>query len=52
MESNESFAQVEEKAAPERIGFGRRLGAYLLDFAVAGVVGGASSRKGRDRRDR
>jgi uncharacterized RDD family membrane protein YckC len=40
MESNESFAQVEEKAAPERIGFGRRLGAYLLDFAVAGVVGG------------
>ena len=40
MESNESFAQVEEKAAPERIGFGRRLGAYLLDVVVAGVGGG------------
>ena len=39
MESNESFAQVEEKAAPERIGFGRRLGAYLLDFVVAGIGG-------------
>jgi uncharacterized RDD family membrane protein YckC len=39
MESNESFAQVEEKAAPERIGFGRRLGAYLLDVVVAGVGG-------------
>lgn len=40
MESNESFAQVEEKAAPERIGFGRRLGAYLLDIIVALVGGG------------
>jgi len=40
MESNESFAQVEEKAAPERIGFGRRLGAYLLDVVVALVGGG------------
>jgi uncharacterized RDD family membrane protein YckC len=39
MESNESFAQVEEKAAPERIGFGRRLGAYLLDVVVAGIGG-------------
>jgi uncharacterized RDD family membrane protein YckC len=39
MESNESFAQVEEKAAPERIGFGRRLGAYLLDVVVAGAGG-------------
>ena len=39
MESNESFAQVEEKAAPERIGFGRRLGAYLLDVVVAGLGG-------------
>jgi len=39
METNESFAQVEEKAAPERIGFGRRLGAYLLDFVVAGIGG-------------
>ena len=40
MESNESFAQVEEKAAPERVGFGRRLGAYLLDIVVALVGGG------------
>ena len=39
MESNESFAQVEENAAPERIGFGRRLGAYLLDIVVAGIGG-------------
>ena len=39
MESKESFAQVEEKAAPERIGFGRRLGAYLLDVVVAGIGG-------------
>ena len=40
MESNESFAQVEAKAAPERIGFGRRLGAYLLDIVVALIGGG------------
>jgi len=39
MESNESFAQVEEKAAAERIGFGRRLGAYLLDVVIAGIGG-------------
>jgi uncharacterized RDD family membrane protein YckC len=41
MESNESFAQVEEKAAPERIGFGRRLGAYLIDIIAALIGGGA-----------
>jgi uncharacterized RDD family membrane protein YckC len=41
MESNESFAQVEEKAAPERIGFGRRLGAYLIDIVAALIGGGA-----------
>ena len=35
MESNESLLQDEAKAAPERIGFGRRLGAYLLDIVVA-----------------
>jgi uncharacterized RDD family membrane protein YckC len=31
---------VEEKAAAERIGFGRRLGAYLLDIIVALIGGG------------
>lgn len=41
MESNESFAQVEERAAPERIGFGRRLGAYLIDLVAALIGGGA-----------
>ena len=40
MESNESLLQEEAKAAPERIGFGRRLGAYLLDLVVAGIGGG------------
>ena len=39
MESNESLLQEEAKAAPERIGFGRRLGAYLLDVVIAGIGG-------------
>jgi uncharacterized RDD family membrane protein YckC len=40
MESTETVFQEEAKAAPERIGFGRRLGAYLLDIVVAGIGGG------------
>jgi len=35
MESNESLLQEEVKTAPERIGFGRRLGAYVLDIVVS-----------------
>lgn len=38
METNATFTQ-EPKAPAERIGFGKRLGAYLLDFVIAGVGG-------------
>jgi len=38
METNETFAQ-EAQAPPERIGFGTRLGAYLLDVVIAGAGG-------------
>jgi len=38
METNESVTQ-EAQAAPERIGFGKRLGAYLLDIVIAGAGG-------------
>lgn len=38
MESNESLSQ-EERPALERVGFGKRLGAYLLDFVAAGIGG-------------
>jgi uncharacterized RDD family membrane protein YckC len=40
METTGSEFQEEAKVAPERIGFGRRLGAYLLDIVVAGIGGG------------
>ena len=38
METNETFAQ-EAQAPAERIGFGKRLGAYLLDVVIAGAGG-------------
>jgi uncharacterized RDD family membrane protein YckC len=38
MDTNETFAQ-EAQAPPERIGFGTRLGAYLLDVVIAGAGG-------------
>lgn len=38
METNESLSQ-EERPAPVRVGFGKRLGAYLLDFVAAGIGG-------------
>ena len=39
METNETFVQDEARPAPERIGFGKRLGAYLLDIIISGIVG-------------
>ncbi len=39
METNESMSQ-ETGAPPARIGFGKRLGAYLLDMVAAGIGGG------------
>lgn len=39
MENSESTIANDEKAAPERIGFGKRLGAYLLDIVISGIVG-------------
>jgi uncharacterized RDD family membrane protein YckC len=38
METNESFTQ-EPQTPAERIGFGKRLGAYLLDVVIAGAGG-------------
>lgn len=38
METNESIVQ-EERPVPVRVGFGKRLGAYLLDFVAAGIGG-------------
>lgn len=38
METNESFTQ-EAKAPAERIGFGKRLGAFLLDIVISGAGG-------------
>lgn len=39
METNETVVQEQGKPAPERVGFGKRLGAYLLDFVAAGIGG-------------
>lgn len=39
METNETVVQEQGKSAHERIGFGKRLGAYLLDFVAAGIGG-------------
>lgn len=40
METNETFVNVEPSADPERVGFGKRFGAYLIDFILAGIIGG------------
>ncbi len=39
METNETVSQEQTQSTPERIGFGKRLGAYLLDFVAAGIGG-------------
>ena len=39
MENSESMLHDEARPAPERIGFGKRLGAYLLDLIVSGIIG-------------
>jgi len=40
MDTNESILQDEAPAAIERIGFGKRLGAYVLDLVFSGIIGG------------
>ena len=40
METNETSSREGTKSTPQRIGFGKRLGAYLLDFVAASIGGG------------
>ena len=40
MEETQINIESDERTAPERIGFGRRLGAYLLDLVISGILGG------------
>jgi len=40
METNETLSKEQTTSSPERIGFGKRLGAYILDIVAAGIGGG------------
>ena len=40
METNDTLESVVPESSPERVGFGKRFGAYLIDFILGGILGG------------